>query len=246
VLYPTFWFEPTRRSPIADRTFADARVRSPVRAALLRGELRRTIFRSTLLSKFRAFRHNYDAEYMLDEFRALPDVPADSAPTFTFAHFMLPHQPIVLDDRCRPINGEGRIAGMMENPGPTKLFLGAVHCANTQVLGVVSELLRRSATPPIIILVGDHGTISRRAGEKTRAPQDSIVAERLGALGAFYMPDGGAAMFADSSTHVNILRRVFRYYLGADLPDLGNDGFFTAPGSQYRFVPVDERIVIGG
>jgi hypothetical protein len=173
-------------------------------------------------------------------------VAADTAPTFTVAHFMLPHQPIVLDAQCRPVNGEGRLVGSMHNPGPTPEFLGAVHCANTQMLRVVRELLRTSSAAPIIILVGDHGTISRRPRGETNTPADTVAAERLGALGAFYMPDDGAALFADSSSHVNIFRRVFRHYFGADLQDIGNDAFYTTAGAQYRFLPVDEKIVIGG
>ena len=60
------------------------------------------------------------------------------------------------------------------------------------------------------------------------------------------MPGGGASLFADSVTHVNIFRKVLDYYFGADLPPASNESFFNQAGEAYLFRPVDERVVLGG
>jgi len=110
----------------------------------------------------------------------------------------------------------------------------------------VTELLRRSSTPPIIMVIGDHGTLSRGWPVDAKLPIDSVAAERLAPLGAFYMPGGGDAMFQDSLTHVNLFRKVLQHYFGADLPPASNEGFLNQAGEAYRFHPVDERVVLGG
>ncbi|AHG90049.1 hypothetical protein J421_2512 [Gemmatirosa kalamazoonensis] len=246
LLFPTEWVEFTRDSPLADYVYPGP-PRIDVRAEFQRSELRRVMFESTLLSKFRALHGGYGGRFVLDEFRRLRDVPGDSAPTFTFAHFMLPHQPIVLDSACRPVNPGGVVIGeRMGMPGPRAGFLGVLQCSNAQVLALVEALFRRSPVAPIVIVIGDHGTLSRGWAVDAKLPTDSIAAERLGAFAAFYMPDGGAAMFEDSTTHVNIFRNVLRHYFGADLPPASNEGFFNQAGEAYRFRPVNESVVLGG
>ena len=125
-------------------------------------------------------------------------------------------------------------------------FVGSIRCANKQVLALAADLIRRSAVAPIIIVVGDHGTLSRGWPEDAKLPPDSIAAERLAPLGAFYMPDGGGAMFRDSVTLVNVFRNVLRYYHGADLPPAPNDGYMNPARGAFVFRPVDERVVLGG
>jgi hypothetical protein len=253
LLFPTEWYEATRHSPIADYTYPGPKHTSLVTAivaARQSSELRRVIVSSTLLSKLPALQRGFPGfggRFVLDAFQHLREVPARPEPTFTFAHFLLPHQPIVLDGECRPLNSVGEVIGdHVGLPGPRPAFLGAIRCANTQVLATVTELLKRSSVPPIIMVLGDHGTLSRGWSVHNRLPVDSVAAERLGAFAAFYMPDGGGAMFADSSTNVNVFRNVLRYYFGADLPPVSNEGFYSQAGEGFMFRPVDERAVIGG
>jgi hypothetical protein len=246
VMYPTEWFEPTRSSPFADYVYPGPAERSLL-AELQRSELRRAVFGSTLLAKFSAFRGSYGGRYILDEFRQLREVATRPEPTFTFAHFMLPHQPILLDAACRPINESRVMIGeRLGMPGPRDAFLGAVECGNRQMLSLLRDLLGRSSTPPIVIVLGDHGSLSRGWAVDAKLPTDSIAAERLAPLGAFYLPEGGAALVADSVTHVNVFRHVLRHYFGAQLPLASNEAFFNQAGEAYLFRPVDERAVIGG
>ncbi|MBV9878864.1 MAG: hypothetical protein JO180_00125 [Gemmatirosa sp.] len=246
LLFAPEWFDATRRSPLATYAYQGPPHVSLV-AELQQTELRRFVFKETLLSKFAVMRRNYGGEYMLDEFQRLREVPSRPEPTFTFAHFLLPHQPIVLDGDCKPRNDAGMIVGERAGmPGTQDLFLGAVRCGNRQILSVVTEILKRSTVPPIIILIGDHGTLTQGWPNDAHLPVDSVAVERLAPLAAFYMPDGGDVPVRDSVTHVNIFRHTLHHYFGADLPPLSNEAFFTQAGEAYLFRPVDERVVLGG
>jgi hypothetical protein len=105
-----------------------------------------------------------------------------------------------------------------------------------------------SKVPPIILLQGDHGTPARGY---SRAPAAETVGaaaawERFGAFGAYYLPDGGAEVFGDSVTVVNVLGDVLRHYFGADLPRESDAHFVTVEGRPYHFVPAAQRWIASG
>jgi hypothetical protein len=244
LLFPMQFFEATRDSPLATYTY-----RGPPGSGALEAtqatELWRVAIYSTLLQKVRK-QSRYDGQFILDELRALRDVPARTAPTFSVAHLPVGHRPFPFDRNCGPTDLDPVVGTGLATAGDRNALLGSIQCANRQVLGTVTELLRRSPVAPIIVLVGDHGTLHGGWPNETGAPIDSAAAERLSPLGAFFMPDGGGAMFADSVTHVNVFRNVLRYYFGAELPPASNEGFLNQAGEPFVFHPVDERVVLGG
>ncbi len=59
-------------------------------------------------------------------------------------------------------------------------------------------------------------------------------------FGAYYMPCGEDTTFAGEVTPLNMLRKVFSYYLGADLPSMPDSSYFSVtkrPFDFVRFVP---------
>jgi len=245
VLFPSAWWAATANSPLADEEF-DGSPGFDLSHALNRTELRIAVLRSSLARYFVSPQRGQVpmVEHFARSFAGLRELPSDPAPTFAFAHFLLPHVPYLLDAQCRPLAHE--ISDDMEADTPEQRvdYIGQVRCADREVLRLVTELLRRSSPPPVIILVGDHG--SRFADVDFYAHPERVsrafIRERFGAFGAFYLPDGGGSAFREPVTLVNVLGNVLRYYFGADLPP-SSDSMFVSGLELYRFFPVDPRIL---
>lgn len=245
VLFPSAWWAATSSSPLADRTFDPQPGFDPV-AAAHRTELRLAVLRSSLLGL--AF-PSAPAElpvvqHILRSFEGLREVPADPDPTFAFAHVLIPHDPYVLDGRCAPLAEPISEREAADTPEQRAAYIAQVRCAERLVLDLVTELLRRSANPPLILVVGDHGPAFADVGfyaHPERVPA-AFVRQRLGAFGAFHLPAGGESGLREPVTLVNVLGHVLRYYFGADLPP-SPDAMYVSGEYLYRFHPVDPRLL---
>jgi hypothetical protein len=245
VLFPSAWWAATANSPSADQEF-DPRPRFNVVDAIRRTELRQAVLRSSLVRH--AIGPNRESvplvQHILRSFEGLQGVAADPAPTFTFAHVLLPHVPYLLDESCRPLDRP--ISDDMEADTPEQRadYIGQVRCVDRLVLDLVTRLLQRSSTPPVILVVGDHGP--RFADVDFYAHPERVSAafirERFGAFGAFYLPAGGASAFHEPVTLVNVLGNVLRYYFNADVPPTTND-MYVSGEQPYRFYPVDPNLL---
>jgi hypothetical protein len=122
--------------------------------------------------------------------------------------------------------------------------VGQVRCVDRLVLDLVMALLRRSSTPPVILVVGDHGSRFADVGfyGHPESVSTAFVRERFGAFGAFYLPAGGTTAFHEPVTLVNVLGNVLRYYFNADLPP-SSDEMYVSGQQPYRFYRVDPRLL---
>jgi hypothetical protein len=244
VLFPSAWWAATANSPLADEEF-DPRSRFNLVDEVRRTELRQAVLRSSLLRyAIGPSRKSVPmVQHILRSFEGLHKVVADPAPTFTFAHVLLPHVPYVLDERCLPL--EPGIPDYMEADTPEQraAYIGQVQCVDSLVLDLVTVLLRQSSTPPVILVVGDHGPRFADVGfyGHPESVSTEFIRERFGAFGAFYLPAGGSSAFREPVTLVNVLGNVLRYYFNADLLPGVNDMYVS--GEQlYRFYQVDPRL----
>ena len=226
ILFPSAWWPATQHSPIADSEF-NARPYFDLVNELRRTELRQAVLSSTLLRYLPKLR--IDTLFDIRSMRGLREIPTDTAPTFVFAHFLLPHVPYYLDEQCHAV--ERPILPKMEEADPAQQgpYLAQLRCADHLVLDLVTTLLRTSQPAPVILIVGDHG--SRFAGptfvERPESASTALIRERFGAFGAFYLPAGGDSQFTESVTLVNVMRNVLRYYFGADLPPRPDDQYIS-------------------
>jgi hypothetical protein len=235
VFFPSPWWTPTRHSPIADSEF-NARPDFNLANAVRRTELRQAVLSSTLLRYLPDA--GIDTLFDFRSMRGIGAMPADTAPTFVFAHFLLPHVPYYLDEQCHAV--QRPIYPQMEDADPAQQgpYLAQLRCADRLVLDLVTTLLRTSQPAPVIIVVGDHG--SRFAGptfvDRPESVSTALIRERFGAFGAFYLPAGGDRQFTGSVTLVNVMRNVLRYYFGADLPPRPDDQYIsgTLPFLYYK------------
>jgi hypothetical protein len=245
VLFPSAWWAATANSPLADEEF-DSRQEFEVGHELRRTELRLAVLRSTLLRlAFRSDRAPIPVvQHFLRSFEGLREIPANPAPTFTFAHLLLPHIPYLLDASCRPL--EHSIPDNLEADTPEQRadYIGQVQCVDRLVLDLVTTLLRRSSTPPVILVAGDHGPRFADVGfyGHPESVSTAFIRERFGAFGAFYLPAGGDSAFREPVTLVNLLGNVLRYYFNADLPSSLND-MYVSGEQPYRFYRVDARLL---
>ncbi len=234
--FPSLWWPATRHNKHADIEL-DEDGFDLVRE-LGRTELRRDLRIGSLLDLLH--RENWwqvpDGDQVKRTFAGLARMPQTPGPVFAFAHVLSPHKPLTFDRNCRPI---GRLVAGESKAGDR--YVGQIECLDRMVLELVTGLLRESDVPPVILLQGDHGTSDAAfdAAATTEAIPATSAYERLGAFGAYYLPDGGAAEFGDSVTIVNVLGGVLRYYLGADLPREPGDMYLSAYPRPYAFKRVD-------
>jgi hypothetical protein len=240
--FPSSWFHLTERSPIADEEF-ELRSGIDLRGELTRTEFRRWVIVSSLLRKLGSLElQNFtDTALYFRTFNGIKRLRDDPAPTFAFAHLLFPHGPFLVGADCRPRAHPLFLMAESKKPEVRAAYVDQLRCSNRLVLDLVTTLLRDSPTPPIILIVGDHGTTTMNAGYWAQPERASaaFTRERFGAFGAFYLPAGGDSLFAGRVTLVNVLGHVLRYYFGADVPVAPDDQFVSGT-RPYRFYRRDQ------
>jgi hypothetical protein len=203
-----------------------------------RSDLRRSFVRSTLLDRIHRD-HAWDADHVRRTLAGLELVPQRAEATFTFAHLINPHGPYALSADCETLKARLRDGRWPSRGGAP--YIDQLQCLNRMVLRVVTRLLEHSSVPPIILIVGDHGTNSLRysSAKSARHVSPAQARERFGAFGAFYLPDGGGRSFADTVTLVNVFRNVLNHYFDAGIPAVPDDLYMSLERTPFDFVRVD-------
>lgn len=236
-LFPTLGWEATRNDPRADMEFSRQKGWDPARVVASSG-LRGVLVRTSLLKYVDFGVNRLIRDQVKGSLGGIAQVPKMAGPVFTFAHVMSPHDPYVFDRECGPAHGE---AGGSRAQVEAAAYVEQIQCVDRLVLDLVTTLLRTSDIPPVILLQGDHGS-KTLLPYKDRGPEHITIAagkERLGAFGAYYLPDGGSEVFGDSVTIVNVVGNVLRFYLGADVPREPDDMYLSVHRAPFAFKQVD-------
>jgi hypothetical protein len=176
------------------------------------------------------------------QFDKLKQVATSAAPTFVFAHILLPHSPYVFDENGRCMSPEeSRRRSLRDN------YIGQVKYANKEVVELVSALLEHK-DKPIIIIQADEGPFPQRYDDNkvpidwTRATADELR-EKFRILNAMYLPGVDSTKLHSSISSVNTFRVVFKEFFGANLPLL-EDRSFAYPNTHhlYDFFEVSETV----
>ena len=175
-------------------------------------------------------------------FEGMRDVMTKPGPKFVLVHSMAAHFPFAVDSRCdarRAVVPEPELS----SPRARDAYADGIRCTGTQVIALVTELLQRSESPPVILLQGDHGP--RGLGVPWSGDAERITPaqalERFGIFGAYYLP-GAPDLLGDTVTPVNVMRSVLRHYAGADLPPLEDRSFHATGERPYRFVAIPDTV----
>jgi hypothetical protein len=156
-------------------------------------------------------------EFILDE---LPKLTAISEPTFTFAHIDIPHPPYVFSPGgylTDPGYWSVPVKGAVDEEHFRSGYIYAVEYINERMLTIVSEILKKSSTPPIIIIQGDHGY-----GEGENFP----------ILNAYFLPGVDPDVLYPIISPVNSFRLVFNEYFEANLDLLPDQSFLVTDVTQ--------------
>jgi hypothetical protein len=179
-------------------------------------------------------------------FETLKNIGRIAGPKFVFAHIISPHPPFVFDAEGNPADAEYpfTMRDANEYPGSMKEFRAGyveqLQFVNKSLEAIVDAILAGSATAPIIILQGDHGT-----GLYTdfTSSKDTCVWERFSAFAAYYLPGVESSSIPHDISTVNLFRLVLNEYFAAGLPLLEDRQYFyqeTLPG--YQFEDVTDRL----
>lgn len=179
-------------------------------------------------------------------FESLMDIPDLAGPKFIFAHITSPHPPFVFDKNGNPINPPGRfnINDGDDFYGSDSIYqegyLGQVEFVNAQMQLVVDAILKKSKTPPVILIQADHGSgllTDFSAAERT------CIKERFSPFAAYYLPGMEQDDIPPDLTTVNLFRVIFNHYFQTDLPILENKQYYYKDTVYvYRLVDVTSRV----
>jgi hypothetical protein len=126
-------------------------------------------------------------------------------PKFVFAHILVPHVPRVFTTEGEiekdPGFYGGRLSGAINQEYDRKGYTNEIEFINSELLGIVEELIRNSENDPIIILQGDTG----KGGENTYQ-----------ILNAYYLPEMDQSYIYSTISPVNSFRLIFNKYFGSD------------------------------
>ena len=181
-------------------------------------------------------------------FEHIGDIAALDAPTFIYAHFMMPHPPFVFDADGNPLTPAKAIEGRdgshyfviyPDRDAYRKSYIAQLQYANQMTLAMVDKIIDNSPTPPIIIIQGDHGPGS---GTDWENPANTDMHERLSILNAYYVPDDIKARLYPAITPVNSFRLVFSGLFGADMPLLPDKSYFATWSHPYDFIDETDNL----
>ncbi len=180
------------------------------------------------------------------QFEQIPATAALEGPFFVFAHILAPHPPVVFDAQGRPIIQNPVLIGTDEviddaqesRKKKQEMYCGEVTYLNTRIEQMVDRILTNAKRPTVIVLQGDHGPdfplkVQGRAAKKNYPLRFAI-------LNAYYFPGDRPAALYPGITPVNTFRLILNHCLGAKLPLLPDEHYYSSFGMPYDFTKVTE------
>jgi hypothetical protein len=234
------WWAPTNEDPSADLNYVYGR-----------GEFAQTLIDTTIWPTLSGAVHLSErASAGLIQYRrvgfqfdALNEIALDPRPTFTFAHFTLPHPPYVFD-----AEGNYVVSGQFGG-GPDPAYVEQLRYTNDRILQMIDSLLAGpEETDPVVVIQSDEGPHPVRFQNDEDAmvwPEatDTELGEKFRILNAVYLPGEGADAELGSFTPVNTFRIIFDRYFGADLPLLPDRSWvYRDTEHPYQLTEITDRL----
>jgi hypothetical protein len=233
------WWGPTREDPTADRNYVFGR-----------GEFAQTLLETTIWPAISGVGSAGDGDPWLVQYRrvafqfdALDEIAADPEPTFTFAHFTLPHPPYVFDREGNYVTPD------QWKGGPDGAYLDQLMYTNARMQQMIDGLLAGpDESDPIVVIQSDEGPHPLRLendedGYEWPDATDDELGGKFRILDAVYLPGEGPEAELGSFTPVNTFRIIFDRYFGADLPLLPDRSWiFQDSTHPYRMSEITDRL----
>lgn len=167
------------------------------------------------LQKWEYYEHYQETHFILEELKQLPEM---QGPKFVFAHLMVPHAPFIFAPDGEFVWAEGRASGYVSN----------IQFIDSQIVPVAAEIIKKSTTAPVIIIMGDHGA--------TNIPKSETPQRRMSILNAYYVNDQAKSDLYETISPVNTFRIVFNNYFGTQYPLLEDLSYHSSRKDDFASV----------
>jgi hypothetical protein len=182
--------------------------------------------------------HRRTIAYELETLKSVPEMPG---PKFVFTHILAPHPPFVFDADGNPVQSDrpynmgdaGGFQGTDEEYAQG--YVNAIQYLNQEMEQIITAIIEKSSTPPIVIIQGDHGPGDHY---NTLALDRNCLWERYSILNAYYFPNQDYTALYPEITPVNSFRVVLNSYFGTDLGLLEDRNYYAAWFTPYQFTDV--------
>ncbi len=166
-------------------------------------------------------RENWQRE--LGKFDSLKEIHNRKDPTFTFAHFLVPHFPAVF-------KSDGTFLSRVErdNMSLEENYIGQLIYINKRIIEFVDVILSESEKPPVIIIQADEGPHPNYDFSLSNPESAFFLKAQQRILNMYYLPSKAEKALYDSITPVNTFRVLFNELFGTHyelLPDKSYRGF---------------------
>jgi hypothetical protein len=223
------WVVTGEKQPLADINFD----------SLSLDEFNTTLLRTSLL-RFAVSDHLHVAsqreliQYNLAKIKEAVNI---AGPKYVFLHLVCPHPPFVFDRRGREPERTKTFRRLEADWLPRERYINQLIYLTGQVQDVITQILKKSNTPPIVIVQSDHGPAS---DEMTAHPSNPMIRQRIGILNAYYLPGQAAKKPYASITPVNTFRLIFSDYFHKRMEFLKDRSYYCGPlgASPYTFLDV--------
>ena len=164
-------------------------------------------FNETVITRLEFYEHYLQVNYILQK---LPETTQLPGPKFVFAHILVPHIPQVFTP-----DGKFRFPEDKSKNG----YRDNAEFIDKAIVPVIQQILADSPTPPVIIVMGDHGP---PATGLTHNP-----AARMKNLDAYFVDPKTMTKLYDTITPVNSFRILLDSYFGTDYPLLEDTSYYA-------------------
>ena len=151
----------------------------------------------------------------------MADLSYIESPKFVFVHIIAPHPPYVFGPTGGPVE-PAKVGTTRTEEGASHYRDQAIYISS-RMQEIVPRLITNSATPPIIIIQGDHGpTVA------------SSPRSRMSILNAYFLP-GASTSIPSTITPVNTFRLILNTYFGQDLEYLDDVSLYSDYTDPFNF-----------
>lgn len=151
----------------------------------------------------------------------LDKAAAIKGPKFVFVHLVIPHPPYVFGPTGGPIAPDQEGISRTEQLGIH--YRDQAMYISSRIMEIVPKIIANSATPPVIVIQGDHGPTV-----------PSEARDRMKILNVYYMPGVDAHLYP-TITPVNTFRVIFNAYFGQHLELLDDVSLYSNYRRPFNF-----------
>lgn len=166
--------------------------------------------KSYMANLLNATNNNNKNSYKLTE--NAPELKS-SKPKIVYTHLIMPHHPYYYNEKgeLRKFSSANEIV-----MNDTAAYLSYLKYTNKEITHLVDAILSKSPSPPIIVLLSDHGFRYSLSDERKHVFSNLI---------SLHIPSGNYAGYNDSLSNVNLFRVLLNNEFGQQLPLLEDKVF---------------------